>query len=285
VQVSNGPNPDEKIDLIDFSKTNLQAAQDFIDKNKLFGINIELEYSDTINKNSFISQVFSNDLVSETNYKRSDSLKLVYSKGKKPIIKDIKVEDFKGKQKSDVETWATKKKVNVKYNEDFSNDYVKGQVISQSINPEEKISTVDELVFNISKGKGIVIPNYANYNYNNAMNANSDIKVNIKTIYSRVTYGTLISQSISSGSIVSSEEANVDVIYSEGLPYISNLIGKNGKEIEEYFKMMNDKGANIRYMVYYEDAPSEDSKGLVIRASINNGYIDFNSEMYVVIVK
>lgn len=102
------------------------------------------------------------------------------------------------------------------------------------------------------------------------------------TKYSKsIKFGRLISQSIGAGATIYNSE-KIELVYSEGKPFIADLDGQNKKQVEEYFFGINKKGAKMKYKFVYEE---NDDKGIevgtVLDTSIKNDYADFGELIYV----
>ncbi|MCL1790028.1 MAG: PASTA domain-containing protein [Peptococcaceae bacterium] len=91
-QVSQGPDPDEKIDLPDFAAMDITQVYAWKEQNKANSANIMQENSDTVEAGRFIRKEFSNPSVTETDYTRKDGILIYMSKGQ--FEKNITVPDF-----------------------------------------------------------------------------------------------------------------------------------------------------------------------------------------------
>ncbi|MCL1852011.1 MAG: PASTA domain-containing protein, partial [Peptococcaceae bacterium] len=157
-QVSQGPDPDERIELPDFADMTINEVYAWKDQNKANSANIMQENSDTVEAGRFIRREFSNASVSEDTYTRKDGLLIYMSKG--PHEKNITVPDFQEKSKAEVESWVSQNNIEATYTEASSEKIPKGMVISQSIEPGEKTTQKSEMAFVISSGKAVVVPNF-----------------------------------------------------------------------------------------------------------------------------
>lgn len=284
LKVSKGPNQEENLSLPDFTQMMQSQIREWIDKNRAYNISITQEYSEQIEKNHFIKMEFKDTEVNETNYKRKDSLIVYISKGSESNEKNITVSDFKGKSKTDVESWAKTNSITVKYEESGSDDFEKGMVIFQDIAANTKISKSEILTVTVSLGKGLIVPNFANISKDSASTTEPNLNIIVKTRYSdTVAYGRLMSQSVKSGTKLYGENKNVEVVYSDGRPYMDNIVGKYEKDLAPYFYDFTTKGANITYTVDFVDSDKE--KGMIIWTSKVNEYIDMNTNIHVYISK
>lgn len=273
VEVSKGPNPDEKLLLPDFKNMKKSDVKAWIKKNKADNLVVMEDYSDKVAKGHFISIEFSNKDRNEKNYRRKDRAIIHYSKGKEVYEKDIAVPDFTGKPKSEVESWAKNNEINVTYKESDSNTIEQGSVISQSIKKDSKIAKKTKMEVMISKGKAIVVPDFSSMSMDQAKEYQK-LSVQVKENFSdQVPYGSLISQSVPSGTkLFEKDSPQVAVIYSVGKPYLYSYKGKlEGDLASSFYNDYQSKGANIRYTTYYVDSAEE--KGTVVEMSTYNEYV------------
>ncbi|GAB2025322.1 hypothetical protein OfM1_13930 [Lactovum odontotermitis] len=274
LKVSKGPNPDELIKVPDFSKMNRQLIENWISENKAINVKLVQNYDDSHPSGTFIGMEYKEkDLTADT-YRRKDILTVTVSKGKEVFEKNITVPDFVNKSKQEVESWAKTNKIEVSYGEAGSDKVPDGMIVSQSISANEKVAKEDKMAVTVSKGKPGIVPWFGNANAETAadLGAKSNLQVLVKTMYSDVVaYGELISQSVEKGAYLYGEDnKKVEVVYSEGRPYIS-IVGQKENNIESYFFDLKSKGANISYGVVYVD--SEQPKGTIVWASKDNQYV------------
>lgn len=285
ITVSLGVDPDELIELPDFKTMTFSETQEYIEKYKLSNIVLSKNYSSKIDSGKFISLKFEDDMVDITNYRRKDKLEISYSKGVKPIVKDIKVPDFLGMSVIEANQWASKNKVDVTYIEGGSNLFAAGLIYEQDTSVGTLISNKETIQLSLSKGTPVIVPNYYGYTTENAAQAEPAISINVRTAFSSsVSFGNLISQSSPAGSYLYGEGSSITLVFSEGPPFIGPLKGKNQKEVEEYFAELNQKGANVRYnMVPRKDDSAE--RNTVVGASVENDYVGFGQTVKIYIAE
>ena len=280
-QVSQGPDPDERIELPDFTTMSIAQVNDWKSQNKANSANIMQENSDTVEAGQFIRKEFSNASVNESNYTRKDGLLIYMSKGL--FEKNITVPDFKDKSKNEAEAWAKQNNIEAVYTESPSDKVPKDCVLSQDIEAGAKIAQNSKMAFVISSGKAVIVPNFNTLTKDEAM-ALTDLTVTIKTQYSvTIPYGRLISQSIPAGRQVTDDVPKVTAVYSEGRPYIDNLTEMSEKDLQAYFYEFTAKGARITYSVDYVD--SAQVKGQVVWASVYSQFVDMEAHVQIHISK
>ncbi len=281
--VSMGANPDEEIELPDFSKMSTSEVYAWKQEVKALNVNINEEYNDKVDKNKFIKSEFTDSSITEENYTRKDGLLIYMSKGEEVFEKNITVPNFIEKAKVEVETWASENGVKVIFEEKDSDAILSDTVISQSIAVGEKVAKNDEMTIVISLGIAVTVPNFNGLTMDEAAGY-LGLEVQIQTRYSSdVAYGKVISQSEPAGKELIGDSLQVTVIYSLGRPYIDNLVGGSEKDIPEYFYNFTSQGANITYTVTYID--SSEPKGTIVSVSKYGQYIGLKDHVEISVSK
>jgi len=284
ITVSKGPDPDEIIKLPNFKDMDSDAIRDWADTNKLKNVSIIQEFSKKVKDGKFIKLEFRDDQVTVENYTRKDIMAIYISKGKKPVKKDVTVPDFSGKFREDVDTWAKKNNIKIKYEKEGSGSVQANGVISQSVKAGKSLAKGGKMTVTLSKGKGITVPDFNTIPMQDVSTVVPDLTVTTLTQYSgKVAYGGVISQSIAAGTKLYGSGTSVKVIYSEGRPFIDDMIGRSEKELPAYFYDFTSKGAEINYSVAYVD--SSEPKGTVVASSKNAEFVDMNLTVYIQISK
>jgi serine/threonine-protein kinase len=280
-QVSQGADPDERIELPDFNTMSTAQVNEWKSQNKANSVNIMQENSDIIETGRFIRKEFSNAAVTESNYTRKDGLLIYMSKG--PFEENITVPDFAEKSKEEADSWAKQNKIQATYTESSSDKIPKGFIISQDIEAGTKIAQSTIITFLVSSGKVVTVPNFNSLTKEEAA-AVTDMAVTVKTQYNTsVAFGRLISQSIPAGRKISEENPKITVIYSEGKPFIDNLLEMSEKELQSYFYEFTSKGAKITYSVSYVD--SAQPKGQIVWASMYSQFVAMNAHVQIHVSK
>ena len=131
VKASLGPDPEEMIELPDFSSLTTEAAKEWIEKQKAENISLIEQYDDKVEAGVFIKQEAANKEQDLKAYKRKDRLSIYYSKGKEVFEKNIEVTDFTGKNKGEAQEWAKKNELKYKEEAVFSDTVALDVVVSQ----------------------------------------------------------------------------------------------------------------------------------------------------------
>lgn len=278
IVVSKGADPEEKIELPDFSQMTTEQVRTWIQTNKTQSVTIVQEYNETVEANKFIRMEYRDENIEATNFKRKDGLTVYMSKGVEEAANNIDVPDFTGKTKMEVDTWAGTNDIKITYVDKGSEKVPEQCVISQSIKAGEKVAKKAEMTIDISIGKGAKVPNFNNVPMQSAATYSPDLAVTVTTKYSStVEYGRVISQSVKSGATLYGDKRTVSVVYSEGRPYIDDLTTKTEKDLAPYFYEFKSKGANITYAVTYVDG--SEAKGSVKYATKKSEFVDMTTHI------
>lgn len=275
--VSLGPDPEEIIPLPDFSTMNLEEAEKWIEEYKAENLQIVKEYSDEIEEGAFIKLAIMEDGIDASEYKRKHRAAVYYSKGQEVFEKNIVVPDFTGKAKEEVEQWAEQNEIEMTFVEEDHDEIEAGFVIRQSIAPEEKLAKRDTMEVVVSVGKAIVVPDFSKLTAEEAASNVPDLLVTVKQVYNAdIPYGRFISQSVSAGTkLLDKDDKSITVTYSLGKPYLRDLRGQLEGDLPRiFYDEYQSKGANIKYVVKYVDAP--EVKGTVVGMSKFNEYVSLN---------
>ena len=284
IKGSLGADPEDKLELPEFKSLDKEAAREWITENKAENVSLIEAFDDKVKKNEFIKLEKPNKELKLEEYRRKDRLMVYYSKGKEVFEKDIEVPDFKGKLEAEVSEWAKKNNVKLKIVKEFSSSVPVGTVLSQETSKGTKIAQQSEFVVQLSKGKAITVPDYSKYTMAEASGLGSKIPVVIKNIYtSDVGYGQFISQSVEAGKEYTEGDniPTIEVVYSEGRPYIKDLRGstQEGDLPKIFFDEYQSKGAYIYYSTYYVD--SYEPKGTVVEMSQYGQYLPLETTIYI----
>ena len=249
--VSNGPDPDEKIDFpTDITSMTSSEIQAWISENKLSKAKVVSQYSDTVESGNVISYEVKNG--SQEDFTRSTTLNVTCSKGPAPAGQ-ITVENLVGKTITEVESWCNTKKVVLNKTEAFSDQVDKDKIISMDKKSGDTMKEGETLTVVVSKGKGVKIPNLVGYTEEqyNAWKADSSNSVTVvtKSVYNAAPKGSIIAQSLAAGSIVESGEV-LELTVSEYLPILETdsrlWLGQDYLKLKAQVDEWNSKGASIQ---------------------------------------
>ena len=253
ITVSMGPNQEEHIVLPHFETMSIAEIREWSAKYRMRNININEEYSDTVDAGRFIRMEFIGTATRET-FRRQDGLLIFMSRGEEVFPANIPVPNFVGRTKPDVEEWARQHDITVHYTESVSNTVAVNMIISQSIGARELVARESEITITLSLGAAVIVPNFATMNMEEAV-AYPDLRVISRRRYhGTISYGQLIYQSEEPGTELIGDNAEVVVYYSLGRPFIDNLIGRSENVIPSTFYGFTSQGASITYNIIYIDS-------------------------------
>lgn len=272
--VSKGKDPNEKISVPEKDSATASDIKAWKEENDLSNVTIKEEHSSEIETGKIIKYEFENIATNETNFTRSDKLTIIVSKG----AKVLNMEDFTSKTQTEAEKWCQENNVNYEVKEKFSDTIENGKIISQSVENGQELTDDTTIVFEVSIGAGIKIPNYSKVSSDEAQELSDKVKLKIKNVYNmNVSYGKLISQSVKAGTTKKETDNEVTLTYSLGKPYFSNMNGISESEIAKTFYEYNQKGVNFTYTIKYVDSSEE--KGKIVWTSKCNEFITLKEEI------
>ncbi|GEM_PF-990223 len=283
ITVSKGPDPEEEIAFPDIRNMTQSEINDWVKENQLSKTKITTQYSTNVPSGEVISYEVKNG--SETDFKRGTTLNIVCSKGPAPAGQ-VTVENFKGKTYAEVENWARSKKVNLVKLEEFSKNVDAGMIISQDVSAGSAMNEGATLTVIVSKGKGVNIPNLVGYSAEQleAWRANKDNNVTVvtKSVYNEALGGTVISQSLTPGSVVESGSV-LELTISKYLPILETnsrqWLGRDYLELKYWVDEINAQGGALQAGEYIGDRVCSDeypTPGSIINYTCEYGTMDSN---------
>lgn len=264
--ISNGPDPDEKISVPDFSSMDKEDISSWISTNKLLSTKINTAYDSTIPADSFIEAKYTG--CDEDSFTRACTLKISISKGPKPED-EIVMANFVKKTYAEFESWANSKKLNLNKTETYSDTIDTGLVIAQSVKENEKVKVGDTINVTVSKGKGIKVPDFTKM-----IDSEVDDWIAENTLYCKVkkkysnSEAYVLEQSVKTGSYIGSDNTLKVTLNLGDSFYLSDIgiaIENNYYDrFKEYAenKLYEEKGLEID--THKEYVYSNEPKGTII---------------------
>jgi|GEM_PF-938668 len=270
VTYSKGCDPTLHIDFPDVASMTGAEVKAFAEQNKLLGVKIVEENSDTVAKGGVIRYEFASAAVTEATFSRSDAVTVYVSKGEARPTNLVKMQNFVGKTKDAAQTWvATAKLTQVRYVSVMA-DGEPGTVIAQNIEAGTLVETDATIVFTIVGTNGVIVPDFSGMTQESAKDV-SGLRVSIVNVYDNtVPFGAFVGQNVSSGTLVDTDTA-VTVRYSLGRPYLEDLVGKREDEIARLIYEYNQKGAAFTYTTIYVD--NDAAKGSIVAVSRGGEFV------------
>ena len=247
--LSNGPDPNVAVSFPDIRSMTKDEIDSWAKENLLLNYKATTQYSDTVEDGNVISYEVKNG--DEAGFTRGTTLNVVISKGSAPAGQ-VTVTSFVNKTYAEASSWATTNKVTAQRVDTYSDTVAADTVISQSIAAGSTMKQGDTIIFTVSKGKGITIPNLVGYSaeqFDAWQKANTGITVVPTTIYNEAPVGQVLSQSIAANTVVDSGTV-LEVTTSLYLPILQTdsqqWIKKDYLALKAWVDDVNSHGANIQ---------------------------------------
>lgn len=265
VTVSKGADPDETIAFPEIKSMRLDEIQTWIKTNKLSGVNIKYENSNSIEKNTVISVTFVDGDIS--NFIRKNRVKIIISKGTAELTETLSMPELYGKTKQEVLKWAVDNKIKVNLEEAYS-DYIEANyVISQDIPKDNKFNRTDTVTIQISKGQAISVPNFMNLTSSeaNTLAGLYDLRLFIKSVPSVQEPDRIVYQSVENNALAKKNDIiTLHVSTKSTSRIMPDFLGLTKTEVSEMAVAYNFK-------VVYKTVDSTEKKTTVLSQSISAG--------------
>lgn len=199
IEFSKGPDPDESLEFPSVKKMSLEEIREWIKTNKLQGINIQYDNSNSIEKNTVISYKFVDGEASS--FKRKNRVKIIVSKGPAELTETLSMPELYGKNKSEVLKWAADNKIQIEIKEAYSDYIPTNSVVSQNIPKDNKFNRSEKVIVVISIGEAIIVPDFSSLTSSEATSLASlyDLRLFVKSIDSQGEADRIVYQSIEAG--------------------------------------------------------------------------------------
>jgi len=265
VTFSKGADPDEIIPFPEIKSMKLGEIQTWIKTNKLSGVNIKYENSNSIEKNTVISVTFVDGDIS--NFIRKNRVKIIISKGTAELTETLSMPELYGKTKQEVLKWAVDNKIKVNLEEVYS-DYIEANyVISQDIPKDNKFNRTDTVTIQISKGQAISVPNFMNLTSGeaNTLAGLYDLRLFIKSVPSTQEPDRIVYQSIEMNAWAKKNDIITLHVSKKSTSQITpDFIGLTKTEVSEM-------AAAYNFKVVYKAVDSTEKKTTVLSQSLSAG--------------
>lgn len=147
ITLSNGPDPDKEYALLDFTNMKEDEIKAWFTDNKFTNVIYTYEYNTEKEEGTFVSVL---PEIGST-VKRSDSITVTVTSTKE--MADVTVPDLTSYSKANIEAWAQTNKVNVIFEQQYSDTIEANGIISISVENGATIKQGDVITVVISKGK------------------------------------------------------------------------------------------------------------------------------------
>lgn len=243
VEVSQGLDPDEVIVLPAFDSTwDKTALLKWLSDNELGSYRFELATDSNLQPNAFIA------LSSIEPMTRSSEFVFVVNQN---AAATLIMPDLSTSTLADIEAWVLTSNIDLTVNTVFSDSVPSDKFVSQSISPNAVIESGSELTVAFSKGEAILIADFRTMDSAEAKAWASlnNLNLTVETLYSSVKEGSLISQSIKSGTSVEAK-TQIKVVYSLGsMITVGSYTNTSITSLKSFIDAQNALGANLTLIV------------------------------------
>lgn len=228
---SNGDDPEVEITIPDFSSYSRKNIEAWAKENR-----ITLSFLTSPSNKVESGKVISQSIKAGNKIKKNTKLTVTLSSGK-----EIAIENFIGKKKEEVDAWAKKNAISIKFEFLYSQKN-QGTVLEQSLT-KGTIQNGKTIIFKVSAGM-VKIPDFKGYQQskvedlirgiNNENGGSAKIALHMTQQESDQQYGTVISQNIV-GEVAPGTTVNITVSAGKQV-VIKNFAGKSQAEFLKYLK-------------------------------------------------
>lgn len=272
ISISEGPNPSKEIIVPSMISWDSERVINYVKDNYLSNVSVEFVESDKA-VDTVIEQNTSGNL------KRDDELKLTFSYGEELGYDEVKLIDFTGKSKFEVEFYMKQHQIRYDFDNEFSSKEKRGYAVSQSVKAGKSVKVNDESVkVTISKGPKIKIPDLKGMDMTEVTEwaIKNKLKLEFSDKYDdSVKENNVISVNYNKGEIIE-QGTVVKIVLSRG-----KLKMPKFKGIED-FRSWADK-YEIKYEEKHEFSDSVDA-GQVISYSYKKGDVIKNDDTIIVTI-
>lgn len=255
--------------LVGKTKTEIDK---FVSDNGL-KVSYSTSYSSTRNKDTAISQTPS----ATTRVESGTSLSVVLSLGK------VQVNNYGSKTLAELQAWVTevnKLGANLKINSStvYNAEVSTGKIITQNPSSGE-INPGTTITATVSKGTGITVKDF-----NTRTETQEGLSINIVERYSSSAVGTVLSQSISAGTVVDSG-TSITLTVSKGNVSVSSKIGGTLADLQAWVNAVNSEGADLRISSSESYTSNQADKGKITSQTPSSGTVSPGSTISAVVSK
>ena len=263
--ISNGPDPQKEIELIDFNGKTEEEIKQWFDENKFTDVTFEYVVSEEIEEGKFVKINIEGNKA-----KRNDLIMISISAGKDALGLEITMPDFSSYTKANIQAWAKENLMNLTFQEEASTTIAQGKVISQTPKAGEKTKTGEKVTVVLSIGNGISVTNQVGKSSTDAVNwaKENNLKYTLKEYYSAKTKGTVIEQSPKSGTLKEGSTVNFNV--SVGYVPINNYTDRDRQDFITYINGINSLyNGSAKINISFTEKDSDKVAGTILAISIN----------------
>jgi beta-lactam-binding protein with PASTA domain len=279
VEVSQGVDPDEVISLPSFDSTwDKTALLNWLTDLQIPNYRFEVVVDSQLGNNMLVSYTVSDP---STDYKRSDEI--VFLINQTAVVETLIMPDLSTSLLTDIQVWALDSDITLEVLEVFSDLIPVGKVVSQSVAPNTTLNSGSSLVLTLSKGPAVIVADFRTMDMNEAKTwaTENNLVLNVETLYSSVTEGALISQSVRANTSVESK-SKLTVVYSLGSSInLGSYVNSSLSSLNSFVEAQNLLGAQLSLNITTQYSSSV-SVNRIIAISVNDAEIARGSTIDVV---
>lgn len=282
ITLSEGPNPNDLVSVIDLSNATDNDIQNWIETNQLKNVRLNYGYNPLVPEGHIISYEFKSG--SESSFKRKDELVIEISKGTSTNQDKVTLPDLTKMTLSEALAWGESNHITIKTNYVYSNFVSADTILKQDINSGTKVGSNNIINLTISLGKQIIVPDFSKLTEVQATEWATNNNVNMilnKNYSSHIEEGYFIEQSLQANEIMAQRD-ELTVTYSLGKIDIYSYVGSSILEMKSTLDQLNLKGANITYTIEYVYTTSY-SAGMVVSHSFEHSEVSPGSVMTILV--
>lgn len=263
--ISNGPDPEKEIELIDFKDKTEDEIKKWFEDNRFTDVTFEYVVSEEVEKGKFVK------INIDGNKAKRNALILVsISAGEDALGLEITMPDFSDYTKANIQAWAKENLMSVTFEEEASTTIAEGKVISQSPKAGEKTKTGEKVTVVLSSGAGISVKSQVGKSSSDAVAwaKENDLKYTLKEYYSTKTKGTIIAQTPSSGTLKAGSTVTFEV--SVGYVPINNYTDRSKQEFVTYINGINTLyNSSAKINISFTEKDSDKAADTILAITIN----------------
>lgn len=277
VNYSLGADPEEVIELPDIKNMKSSELKEWINEYQMSGVSLKYEESEVIDKDKVISY----ELVEGSSevFLRKNRMIIYISSGNDDLGGTVKMLDFYGKSRADIQQWGKDNQVEVIIHEEFHPEIEFGKIFAQNIKKDTKITRKDKVEVSISKGKSIRIPDFTGMSRSEAseLAALYGIKVFFKLELSKSKIDTVIGQNIEAGTDIDQNQIlTLKIAKEEGRIMVPDFGGLTTTEANSLAELYGIK-------VFLRNIDEAGEQGIVDSQSIASG-IKINEDQIITLL-
>ena len=265
--LSNGPDPDLPVELIDLVGKTQDAAEKWLDQNGF----TDIQYRFAADEEAKPDTVLKTEPEAGKTVRRSQRITITVCSGTasdSETAAEITVPDFSTYTRTNIQAWGSTNKVTIQFQTQTSDTVAKDKVISQTPRAGNKVKQGGSVTVVLSSGKGLTVTSFVGKTKAeaDAWIRQTGLKSVMTEVFSESPASQILTQSPSSGSI--SAGGTVTFEYSGGLVPLSDYTGKSRSEFETYVGNLNtQKNRSARITVSVSEEESDSAAGTILSQS------------------